>query len=159
MNDRETNFNDALLDYQSQKLEDLIAEVVRCCKERTSFLSKKFDIPEAELRCLMLFGEERYLTAKGISQRLDVAKSRVTKIINGLLQKRLVESIDDPKDARVKLIGLTSKGQKQSRELNDVTKDLHQKLLLEFEPEQRKMVISCLEILRASMEAVKNQMV
>ena len=159
MNDRQTNSIDVLLDYQSQKLEDLIAEVVQCCKERTSFLSKKFDIPEAELRCLMLFGEERYLTAKGISQRLDVAKSRVSKIINGLLKKRLVESIDDPKDARVKLIGLTSKGQKQSRELNDVTKDLHQRLLLEFEPEQRKMVISCLEILRASMEAVKNQMV
>ncbi|MGW8208646.1 MAG: MarR family winged helix-turn-helix transcriptional regulator, partial [Syntrophobacteria bacterium] len=118
MNDRETNSNDALLHYQSQKLEDLIAEIVQCCKERTSFLSKKFDIPEAELRCLMLFGEERYLTAKGISQRLDVAKSRVSKIINGLLQKRLVESIDDPKDARVKLIGLTSKGQKKSRELN-----------------------------------------
>ena len=159
MNDRETNSTDVLLDYQSQKLEDLIGEIVQCCKERTSFLSKKFDIPEAELRCLMLFGEERYLTAKGISQKLDVAKSRVTKIINGLVQKRLVESIDDPKDARVKLIGLTSKGQKQSRELNEVTKDLHQRLLLEFEPEQRKMVISCLEILRASMEAVKNQMV
>jgi DNA-binding MarR family transcriptional regulator len=148
-----------MLDYQSQKLQGLIEEIVQCCKERTSFLSKKFDIPEAELRCLMLFGEERYLTAKGISQKLDVAKSRVTKIINGLLQKRLVESIDDPKDARIKLIGLTSKGQKRSRELTDITKDLHQKLLLEFEPEQRKMVISCLEILRGSMEAVKNQMV
>ena len=159
MNDREANSNDVLLDYQSQKLEDLIEEIVQCCKERTSFLSKKFDIPEAELRCLMLFGEERYLTAKGISQKLDVAKSRVTKIINGLVKKRLVESIDDPKDARIKLIGLTSKGQKKSRELCDVTKDLHQRLLLEFEPEQRKMVISCLEILRASMEAVKNQMV
>ena len=107
----------------------------------------------------MLFGEERYLTAKGISQKLDVAKSRVTKIINGLVQKRLVESTDDPKDARIKLIGLTSKGQKKSRELSDFTKDLHRKLLLEFEPEQRKMVISCLEILRASMEAIKNQMV
>lgn len=159
MNDRERNSIDVLLDYQSQKLEDLIAEIVRCCKERTSFLSKKFDIPEAELRCLMLFGEERYLTAKGISQKLDVAKSRVTKIINGLVQKRLVESIDDPKDARIKLIGLTSKGQKKSRELSDVTKDLHQRLLLEFEPEQRKLVISCLEILRASMEAVRNQMI
>ena len=159
MNNRETNSHDVLLDYQSQKLEDLIGEIVQCCKERTSFLSKKFDIPEAELRCLMLFGEERYLTAKGISQRLDVAKSRVTKIINGLVQKRLVESIDDPKDGRIKLIGLTSKGQKKSRELSDFTKDLHQRLLLEFEPEQRKMVISCLEILRASMEAVKNQMV
>jgi DNA-binding MarR family transcriptional regulator len=159
MNNRENDSIDVLIDYQSQKLQDLIEEVVQCCKERTSFLSKKFHIPEAELRCLLLFGEERYLTAKGISQKLDVAKSRVTKIINGLVQKRLVESIDDPKDARIKLIGLTSKGQKKYRELSDITKDLHQKLLLEFEPEQRKMVISCLEILRASMEAVKNQMV
>ena len=150
---------DVLLGYQSQRLQDLIEEILHCCKERTSHLSKKFDIPEAELRCLMLFGEERYLTAKGISQKLDVAKSRVTKIINGLIHKNLVESIDDPKDARIKLIGLTPQGQRRSKELSAIMTDLHQKLLLEFEPEQRKMVISCLEVLRSSMEAVKNQMV
>ena len=159
MNNRSSETVDALLGYQTQRLQDLIEEVVHCCKERTVFLSKKFNIPEAELRCLMLFGEERYLTAKGIAQKLDVAKSRVTKIINGLIQKRLVESVDDPKDARVKLIGLTSEGQRKSKELSTVVTDLHQKLLLEFEPEQRKMVISCLEVLRSSMEAVKNQLV
>lgn len=158
MNDQMTEFIDVLLGYQSQRLQDLIEEIVHCCKERTSHLSKKFNIPESELRCLMLFGEERYLTAKGISQKLEVAKSRVTKITNGLVQKGLVESIDDPKDARIKLIGLTTKGQKKSKELNAIMTELHQKLLLEFEPEQRKMVISCLEILRSSMEAVKNQM-
>ena len=159
MNDQPPESVDDFLGYQSQRLQDLIEEVVHCCKERTAFLSKKFDIPEAELRCLMLFGEERYLTAKGISQKLDVAKSRVTKIINGLMQKRLVESTDDPNDARVKLIGLTQKGQRKSKELGALVTDLHEKLLLEFEPEQRKMVISCLEVLRSSMEAVKNQLV
>lgn len=159
MNNQGPDSTDVLLGYQSQRLQDLIEEILHCCKERTSHLSKKFDIPEAELRCLMLFGEERYLTAKGISQKLDVAKSRVTKIINGLLHKRLVESTDDPKDARIKLIGLTSQGQRRSKELSAIMTDLHQKLLLEFEPEQRKMVISCLEVLRSSMEAVKNQMV
>ena len=159
MNNQELDSTDVLLGYQSQRLQDLIEEILHCCKERTSHLSKKFDIPEAELRCLMLFGEERYLTAKGISQKLDVAKSRVTKIINGLIHKSLVESTDDPKDARIKLIGLTPQGQRRSRELSAIMTDLHQKLLLEFEPEQRKMVISCLEVLRSSMEAVKNQMV
>ena len=159
MNDHRTESVDDFLGYQSQRLQDLIEEVVHCCKERTVFLSKKFDIPEAELRCLMLFGEERYLTAKGISQKLDVAKSRVTKIINGLMKKGLVESTDDPKDARVKLIGLTQEGQRKSKELGAMVTDLHQRLLLEFDPEQRKMVISCLEVLRSSMEAVKNQLV
>jgi DNA-binding MarR family transcriptional regulator len=151
MNDQKPNSPDVLLGYQSQRLQDLIEEILHCCKERTSHLSKKFDIPEAELR--------RYLTAKGIAQKLDVAKSRVTKIMNGLIQKNLVASTDDPKDARVKLIGLTQEGQRKSKELSAIMTDLHQKLLLEFEPEQRKMVISCLEVLRSSMEAVKNQMV
>jgi len=159
MKDKPSETVDVLLGYQTQRLQDLIEEILHCCKKRTVFLSKKFDIPEAELRCLMLFGEERYLTAKGISQKLDVAKSRVTKIINGLIQKRLVESTDDPNDARVKLIGLTQEGQRKSKELGAMVTDLHQRLLLEFEPEQRKMVISCLEVLRSSMEAVKNQLV
>ena len=158
MNNQGPESADVLLSYQTQRLQDLIEEILHCCKERTSHLSKKFDIPEAELRCLMLFGEERYLTAKGISQKLDVAKSRVTKIINGLLHKNLVESIDDPKDARIKLIGLTPQGQRKSKELSAIMTDLHQRLLLEFEPEQRKMVISCLEVLRSSMEAVKDQL-
>jgi len=150
---------DMLLGYQTQRLQDLIEQILQCCKERTSYLSKKFDIPEAELRCLMLFGEERYLTAKGISQKLDVAKSRVTKITNGLIRKGLVATIDDPKDARIKLIALTQQGHRKSKQMSAIITDLHQLLLLEFEPDQRKLVLSCLEVLRSSMEAVKNQLV
>ena len=159
MKSKEAAPTNVLIAYQGQRLQNLLEEILRCCKERTSHLSYKFDLPEAELRCLMLFGEERYLTAKGISQKLDVAKSRVTKIISGLIQKRLVESVDDPKDARVKLIGLTQEGQRKSREVSAIITDLHQKLLLEFAPEQRKMVLSCLEALRSNMEAVKQQLV
>ena len=159
MNYPKAESNDALLDYQTQRLHELIEEIQQCCKERTSYLSKKFDMAEAEFRCLMLFGDERYLTAKGISQRLYVARSRVTKITNGLIRKELVETIDDPKDARIKLIALTQKGQRKSKEISAIITDLHQLLLLEFKPDQRKLVISCLEVLRSSMEAVKNQLV
>jgi DNA-binding MarR family transcriptional regulator len=158
MNNNDIESTDGLLEYQTQRLQNLIGDILQCCKERTSYLSKKFDIPEAELRCLMLFGDEKYLTAKGITQRLDVAKSRVTKITNGLIRKGLVETVDDPKDARVKLIGLTRKGQKRSIELRATIADLHRLLLQEFEPDQRKMVLSCLEALRSSMEAVKNSL-
>jgi DNA-binding MarR family transcriptional regulator len=148
-----------LLDYQIKRLQDLIEEILQCCKGQASYLSSKFDMPEAELRCLMLFGSERYLTAKSISQRLDVAKSRVTKIINGLIQKEMLESIIDPKDARIKLLTLTQEGQRKSQEIVAIIADLHRKLLLELDSEQRKMVLSCLEALRSGMEAVKKQRV
>jgi len=134
-------------------------ETLQCCQARTSYLSRKFDIPQAELRCLMLFLGERYLTVKSIAQKLDVAKSRVTKIIDGLLKKKLVERVEDPRDGRVKLITLTQEGQKKSKQIGSFITDLHQLIILELLPEERKVVLSSLEMLRTSMEAIKKQLV
>jgi DNA-binding MarR family transcriptional regulator len=110
------------------------------------------------MRCLLLFQGERYLTVTGIAQKLDVAKSRVTKIVGGLTQKQLVQSIDDPKDARIRLIALTPAGNRRSEEIGAFITELHQRLLLEIDPEHRKMVISSLELLRSSMETIKRQL-
>lgn len=150
---------DELLRYQTGRLEDLIKEVLQCCQTRTEYLSRRFDLPQAELRCLMLFAEEKYLTVKGIAKKLDVAKSRVTLIVDRLLQKNLVDRIDDPRDARVKLISLNPTGRKKSEAISAFIKDLHRRLLLELGPEDRKAVLSALELLRSSMEAIKSQLV
>ena len=155
MNDFQGITPDELLPYQSQRLRDLIREIIQCCQDRMLFESHKFDLPQAELKCLMLFEGERYLTVKGIAQKLDVAKSRVTKIIQGLIRKELVHSISDPRDARIKLISLSRKGQKKSEDIRAFLMDAHQTVLLQMESEQRKAALSILELLRSSMEAVK----
>jgi len=159
MNKNPAEVLDTLLTYQTRRLQDLMAEILQCCKQRTAFLSDKYHIPEAELRCLQLFSGERYLTAKGITQKLEVAKSRVTKILDGMIQKGLVETIDDPKDARIKLITLTPDGQRKAEEIGALTRELHERVLLEFDPEQRKNVLASLDMLRAGMEAVKKQLI
>jgi DNA-binding MarR family transcriptional regulator len=159
MNENTAHALDTLLAYQTRRLQDLMAKILQCCRQRTSFLSDKVQMPEAEFRCLQLFSGERYLTAKGIARKLEVVKSRVTKIIDGLIQKRLVEAINDPQDARIRLIALTPKGKKKAEEIRALTRKLHERLLLEFDQEQRKNVLACLEMFRASMEAVKKQQV
>lgn len=158
MNEKLREPNDQLLSYQTQRFQDLMEETVQCCQTRTLFLSRKFDLPQAELRCLMLFLGERYLTVKTISQKLDVAKSRVTKIIEGLMRRKLVERIEDPRDGRVKLITLTPEGHKKSKEMGEFIRELHEKILLELLPDERKVVLSSLEMLRSSMEAIKEQL-
>ena len=159
MNVNELKINKDLLGYQTLRLQDLIGEMLKCCDDRKLYESQKFDIPYAELKCLLLFGGERYLTVKGIAQKLDVAKSRVTKIVNGLIGKDLVRSIYDPNDSRVKLINLTPTGQKKSDEITAFQKEIHRKILLQMGPDERKHVLSNLELLRASMEAVKEQLI
>lgn len=149
---------DDLLAYQSRRLRDLIHEILQCCQERMLFESHKFGLPQAELKCLLFFDLERYLTLKGIAQKMDVAKSRVTKIVEGLRRKSLVQSTGDPNDGRVKLISLTPIGQKKLKEIDIFVREIHQKILYQLESEQRRAILSSLELLRSSMEAVKAQL-
>jgi len=159
MNENAQEINMELLAYQTQRLQNLMTEMLQCCEDRKLYESQRFGLPHAELKCLMLFNGQRYLTVKNMAQNLDVAKSRVTKLVRGLTGKGFAVSIDDPNDARIKLIGLTSAGRQKSDEIHAFQKGIHRKILLSLDPSQRKNVLSHLELLRSSMEAVKEQLV
>ena len=157
MNEKQSTYE--ILTYQTLRLKDLIKEIVQCCDDRKFYESSKFHLPSAEIKCLLLFIGERYLTAKSISVKLDVAKSRVTKIIKGLMDKRMVETVNDPKDSRMKLLSLTSLGKKVSGEIESFHYDIHRKILVQMDENERMEVLSKLERLRSSMEAVKEKMI
>jgi DNA-binding MarR family transcriptional regulator len=149
----------SVTDPQVRRFQELVNKLFQCCQERMQFQSEKFQLPDAELRCLLLFGEERYLTPKGISLKMNVVKSRVSKIITGLVKKRLIQRIKDPEDSRVTLLSLTSKGTKKLYEINEFMAGVHENVLLQMTTDQRQMILTNLEILKASMESVKDMMV
>ncbi len=119
------------------------------------FQSEKFDLPDAELRCLMLFTNERYLTAKSIAYKMNVVKSRITKIIDGLEEKQLVQRMKDPADSRVTLISLTQSGQSKLLQIKAFQDFVYREVLGNMAPEQRNAMITNLELLKVSMEALK----
>ena len=123
------------------------------------YQTERFNLPDAELRCLMLFGEERYLTAKGIAHKMNVVKSRITKIVDGLLKKGLIQRIKDPEDSRIHLLSLTAKGQNKIKEIQNFLDDVHREVLYQIPLEQRKKLLMNLDLLKSSMEAVKELMV
>ncbi len=152
-------YNQDLVGHQTLRLQDLINEIVQCCEDKRLYESQRFGVPYAELKCLMLFEGERYLTVKGIAQKLDVAKSRVTKLINGLIQKGLVGRIEDPRDGRIRLISLTPAGQRKSEQVADFRREIHSKILLQLSADERTNTLSSLELLRSAMEAIKEALV
>ena len=155
MNDINQTADVRILEYQANKLQELIGEVHNCCKDRFAHEAKAFKMPQAELRCLMLFEGHKYLTGIEIAGMLEIAKSRATVIIENLEQKGLVQRSPDPNDARVKLISLTPVGHRKVQQIEEFMFDLHQQLLGQIDPAQRSNVINALETLRTSMEAVK----
>jgi len=131
----------------------------QCCQERMQYQCERFELPDAELRCLVLFGQERYLTAKGIAQKMNVVKSRVSKIVDGLIRKKLIQRIKDPEDSRISLLSLSPEGQKKLNEINYFLENVHHQVLSQMAPDQRMAMLTNLDILKASMEAVKDMMV
>lgn len=145
-------------EYQLQQFQELITRLFQCCSERMQYQSDRFNLPDAELRCLLLFGSERYLTPKGIALKMNVVKSRITKIIEGLLKKNFIQRIKDPEDSRVSLLSLTSEGQKKISEIRAFLNEVHEQVLLQFPLEQRQNLLMNLDRLKSSMEAVKHMM-
>jgi len=158
MNYSDTPSSPHVSESQLQQFKLLISRLFRCCQERMQYQSERFNLPDAELRCLVLFGEERYLTSKGIAYKMNLVKSRVSRIIDGLIRKELIQRIKDPGDSRVSLLSLTAKGQEKLGEINSFMEDIHGRVLQQIAPDQRKTVLTNLEILKASMEAVKELM-
>ena len=159
MNHLKEESRSEISDYQIQQFQTLVTKLFQCCQERAQYQCERFHLPDAELRCLLLFGEERYLTSKGIAYKMNVVKSRVTKIVNGLVKKKLIQRIPDPEDSRITLLSLTADGQKKLNEINKFYDFVNHQVLLQVEPEQRKTMLTNLDILKASMESVKEMMV
>jgi DNA-binding MarR family transcriptional regulator len=159
MNHLNENSRLEISDYQIQQFQTLVTKLFQCCQERAQYQCERFQLPDAELRCLLLFGEERYLTSKGIAYKMNVVKSRVTKIVNGLVKKKFIQRIPDPEDSRITLLSLTAHGQKKLNEINKFYDFVNHQVLLQMEPEQRKTMLTNLDILKASMESVKEMMV
>jgi DNA-binding MarR family transcriptional regulator len=159
MNQLNENSRSEISDYQIQQFQTLVTKLFQCCQERSQYQCERFQLPDAELRCLILFGEERYLTSKGIAYKMNVVKSRITKIVNGLVKKKLVQRIPDPEDSRITLLSLTTDGQKKLNEIHEFYNFVNHQVLLQMEPEQRKTMLTNLDILKASMEAVREMMV
>ena len=149
---------DEVSEYQLEKFQELIAKLFQCCQERMQYQCEQFQIPDAELRCLCLFGEERYLTAKSIALKMNVVKSRVSKIIDGLIKKGLVQRIKDPEDSRVQLLSLTPEGHKKINNINGFMKNIYGQVLAQMAPDQRQAMLTNLDILKASMETVNEMM-
>ena len=144
---------------QLKQFQELIAKLFQCCQERMQYQCERFELPDAELRCLVLFGKERYLTAKGIAQKMNVVKSRVSKIVDGLIRKKLIQRIKDPEDSRISLLSLSPEGQKKLNEINYFLENVHHQVLSQMAPDQRMAMLTNLDILKASMEAAKEMMV
>jgi DNA-binding MarR family transcriptional regulator len=99
--------------------------------------------------CSALIDIERNGTMKPseLTSRLLLDKSTVSRLLNNLQIKGLIQVSSDNEDGRGKMLSITSKGKKMVEIINDVSnrsvKDLFEKL----SKQERKTVVNAFELL------------
>ena len=155
MNNKSKHSTEQVLSQQALRLRGLVGEIQKCCQQRQLMETSRFDLPQAELAVLQQFGSERYLTPKGLAASLEVSKSRISKLLEQLIEKKMIQQVPDPSDKRVKLLCLSDAGRLKAGQVESFINGMHMKVLEILDSNQRSTVLSTLELLWSAMESAK----
>ena len=128
----------------SKEMADLLHDLISCCRYKDNHHASKFKVSTSECRTLRVFETNEELTMKELASEMDLAMSRMTRIVDGLVKKSLVERGSDPKDRRVCLVHLTAKGKRLVNEMQKSYLEMNQRVLENVSPNARPEVLKAL---------------
>jgi len=133
-------------------LSSLTIRLLVSYEEKNTRLANERGLTEAEFKCLRLFGSDKGISNTKIAARMNLSPSRLTRIIDGLVEKGFMTRGDDRKDRRLLNITLSRKGKLFVHKLDKLNDALHNKILKEISVSQRKSVIVAMEKLYSATE-------
>lgn len=136
----------------SVELAEITSLLFANCNEKESRHAAKYGLSAVEFRCVRKLFENGQLTVNQMAQELSLTSSRVTRIIDGLVTKKLVNRVSSKNDRRVFNLSLSPKGEKLAKDSIQDHIKIHEEIIKTI-PEQYHQ--SIIEILRRLNEAVK----
>ncbi|QDI77311.1 MarR family winged helix-turn-helix transcriptional regulator [Leisingera aquaemixtae] len=92
----------------------------------------RYGMLRTEWRVLFHLGNYGQMTAKEIGERAKIHKTKISRAVAKLAEKRFVTRTRDENDRRAEHLTLTPAGQSAYRELRDVAQEFDSKLCRQF---------------------------
>lgn len=140
------------LNQHAEKLANLTFSLLANCQEKEVRLAEIHGLTQAEFRCLRLFDTDETVNNKKIAERMNLSPSRLTRIIDGLVNKEYIIREIDPNDRRNMRVTLSHKGQSLVKQLNKAYVDIHREILKDIDPDQHETLTTALEHLLEALE-------
>src|SRR3990172_2296967 len=90
-----------------------------------------------------------------ISAHLDVTAAAASQLVEGLVQKGLLERVENPRDRRAKQVSITPKGRALIQKGIEVRNQWIEKLAVHLTAEQRATVVAALKYLTQAAEQLE----
>ena len=130
---------------------DVTYELLDHCQFKRERIASNLRLTVAEFKLLQSFREDTLLSVHQLMERMELSSSRLTRIVDGLVTKKLVRRSSGEKDRRTIEITLTPEGSKVQQDLNAAYVKTHEDILDLLPPEARDSVLLAMEKLRNAM--------
>ena len=136
------------------KLGTLLQQITALCAEATADQAAHYGIPEAQSRALAAFEDDKAVRIGILAERMGLAPSRLTRLVDGLAEAGFAERIPDKVDRRATLIGLTKSGRKAKKDLVCVCQQRYQLIAEEMNESRRSTLLNLLSELLDTMREI-----
>ena len=136
----------------AERLANLTFNLLARCQEKEAWLAEAHGLFLAEFRCLRLFGSDESLNNTQISKRMKLSPSRLTRIIDTLVQKGYMKREIEQYDRRNMRVFLSRRGKILTNKLNKAFVDFHSEILKDIDVSQHEPLIVAMGHLQSAME-------
>ena len=136
----------------AERLANLTFSLLANCQEKEVRLATIHNLTQAEFRCLRLFGTDESVNNKKIAERMNLSPSRLTRIIDGLVEKEYILREIDPEDRRNMRVMLSKRGRQLVNQLNKAYVQIHNEILQDIEISQHEPLIVAMQHLLEALE-------
>ena len=123
------------------ELAELTFNLLGDCHKKEEQLAKMYGLTTAEFHCLRLFNINEVINNKDLAKRLHLSPGRLTRIINGLVEKGCTTRNTDPADRRSLHVSLSPKGEELVGKLNKSYVAIHEEILSNIDKSIHKELI------------------
>ncbi|MCG0239641.1 MAG: MarR family transcriptional regulator [Firmicutes bacterium] len=139
------------VDRQVAEIEELLRAVGAILKKRARDILSNFRITPPQLDALLVLNEHGELTMGELCQRLFLACSTATDLIDRMERNQLIERVRDTADRRVIRLRLLEKGRRIIAEVLEARRSYLSGVLGDVSPAQKEQIIQSLQILSDRM--------
>lgn len=136
----------------AERLSNLTFNLLAKCQVKEAWLAEVHGLFQAEFKCFRLFGFDESLNNTQIAKRMKLSPSRLTRIIDGLVQKGYMKREIDQFDRRNMRVILSRRGKILTHKLDKAFVDIHYEILQDIDASQHESLITAMEHLHLAIE-------
>jgi DNA-binding MarR family transcriptional regulator len=137
---------------KAESLANITFNLLARCQEKEARLADAHKLLEAEFKCFRLMGSGESLNNNELAKRMKLSPGRITRIIDGLVEKGYMQRKIDKADRRNMILSLSKRGKNLTNKLTNAYIQIHKEILQDIDISQHKALLTAMEQLHSAVE-------